>query len=125
MTKRLRKDAGDKPQADTNPASTPGDIGFLQGLRSIVEAEVQRAIQNLKPSQVIDSKYPACPTPVLKGKKFVDSDRLKLSVMVDRVLIDEIKMAGIETGRSYSEIVNSALWFYFQKPPLSFQKDKK
>ncbi len=102
-----------------------GSHDFLESLRGMIQVEIKKALEAMKPSQVIDSKYPTCPTPVLKGKKFVDSDRLKLSVMVDRVLLDEIKDAGLETGRSYSEIVNAALWFYFQKPTLSFQKKEK
>ncbi|MGO8881532.1 MAG: hypothetical protein ACLPVO_15410 [Desulfomonilaceae bacterium] len=124
MPRRSKRDDRDKAQADSKSVSAPGDIsgGFLEGLRGMIEIEVQRAIQNLKPSEMIDAKYPPGPQPKLVGKKFLNTERLKLSVMIDKNLYEAIQDCGKETSRSYSDIVNSALWFYFQKPKLSFQE---
>ncbi len=109
----------DKADIQTDPKN--GSHDFLESLRGMIQAEVQRAIQDLKPSQVSGGKYPMAPQPKLKGKKFLNSERVKLSVMVDKNLYKQVLTAGRETSRSYSQIVDAALWHYFGKPKLSFE----
>lgn len=64
-----------------------------------------------------------CPRPSIIGKK-KSGQREKLATTCDKALFD-LLMAKYEEGYSISHIVDSALWQFFDRPELSFQKTDK
>ena len=88
----------------------------------LVRNEVERILINRTSLIGSDSKYPMAPQAPLLGKKF-SGKRVKLGVTVDEVLDELVMDAAKELRQPYGQIVDNALWLYFGKPLLSFQKD--
>ena len=65
-------------------------------------------------------KLEKCPRPTKSQK----ADRVKLAITMDRVLNDKLQEL-YQEGYSISHIIDSALWLYLGKIPLSFQLEPK
>lgn len=57
-----------------------------------------------------------------KGKKFY-SERNKLSVTIDAELLELVEDTAKSMGVPVSRVVESAVWKFYDKPLLSFQKE--
>ena len=57
----------------------------------------------------------------MKSKK---GSRTKMAITLDTALYDELQ-ALYQKGYSISHILDSAVWLYLGKPPLSFEKEDK
>jgi hypothetical protein len=60
-----------------------------------------------------------CPRPI-KGQQ---ARRVKAAITLDGVLYDKLQEV-YQEGYSISHIIDSALWLYFDKPTLSFEKEQ-
>ena len=61
------------------------------------------------------------PPPPKQGKRFM-AERDKISVTIDSSLMDLVEETAAGLGVPVSRVVESAVWKYFDKPSLSFQK---
>jgi hypothetical protein len=59
-----------------------------------------------------------CPRPLEKGGK-----RVKLAITLDEEIYKRLQEAYTD-GYQISHIIDSSLWAFFEKPPLSFQLEK-
>ena len=91
-------------------------------IRELVRSEVEKILINRTNLISSDIKYPMVPQAPLLGKK-LSGKRVKMGVTVDEVLDELVMDAAKELRQTYGQIVDNALWLYFGKPLLSFQKD--
>ena len=65
-----------------------------------------------------DMELELCPrNPKKKG------NRVKLAITMDRVLYDKIQQL-YQKGYSVSHLIDSGMWVYFGRPPLSFENQE-
>jgi len=88
----------------------------------LVRNEVERILINRTNLISSDSKYPIAPQAPLVGKK-LSGERVKLGVTIDKILNQLLVDAAKELRQPYGQVIDNALWLYFRKPLLSFQKD--
>ena len=88
----------------------------------LVRNEVERILINRTSLISSDSKYPIAPQAPLIGKK-LSGERVKLGVTIDKILNQLMVDAAKELRQPYGQVIDNALWLYFGKPLLSFQKD--
>jgi hypothetical protein len=88
----------------------------------LVRNEVERILINRTSLISSDSKYPIAPQAPLVGKK-LSGERVKLGVTIDKILNQLLMDAAKELRQTYGQVIDNALWLYFSKPLLSFQKD--
>ena len=88
----------------------------------LVRNEVERILINRTNLISSDSKYPIAPQAPLIGKK-LSGERVKLGVTIDKILNQLLMDAAKELSQTYGQVIDNALWLYFGKPLLSFQKD--
>ena len=111
------------PHSDDARASKRIPDKYIEKLRQIAREEVNKALAELqKPLISSESKYPMAPQPKLIGKKLENAKRVKLSVIIDEELAELIKVAARELNKPYSQVIDNALYYYFNQPILSFQK---
>ena len=87
----------------------------------LVQNEVERILINRTSLISSDSKYPIAPQAPLIGKK-LSGERVKLGVTIDKILNQLVVDVAKELSQTYGQVIDNALWLYFGKPILSFQK---
>lgn len=91
----------------------------FQRLRELICKQAPETIQKLMACM---SDMPELSPPSPKdGKRFL-AERDKLSVTIDTALLDLVEETAADLGVPMSRVVESAVWQFYDKPPLSFQK---
>lgn len=91
----------------------------FQRLRELICKQSPETIEKLMACM---SDMPELSPPAPKnGKRFL-AEREKLSVTIDAALLDLLEETADVLGVPMSRVVESAVWQFYDKPPLSFQK---
>lgn len=107
-----REDDDEKLQADPR----------FRKLAALLQGRPRSAVERfLSYCRDLPELSPASPK---KGKKF-ESERDKLSVTIDAELLELVEETAESMGVPVSRVVESAIWKYYNKPLLSFQKESE
>ena len=87
---------------------------LLDRLRKQSPDQIQRL------QEFLDNLPSLAPYPPRRGHKFV-ADRDRISVTIDRNLVKLLEDKRKSLGLSMSRVVETAVWRYFDQPPLSFE----
>jgi len=94
----------------------------FQRLREMICKQSPETIEQLM-SCMRDMPELSPPSPK-EGKRFL-AERDKLSVTIDTALLDLLEETAADLGIPVSRVVESAVWQFYDKPPLSFQKSSE
>ena len=97
------------------------------------DANFQRLAAQLRsqPPEVIQELLARCgdipelaPTSPKEGKRFV-ADRDKVSITIDSALLELVEETATSLDVPVSRIVETAVWQFYHRPALSFQKESE
>jgi len=112
------------PEDDRPPAAfitRPEFQAAIEEMKEMIE-RVKAGIEIGQTAQKVSEERPALsPAPPLAGKKMT-VQRSKLGVTIDRILMEKLEEESKKRGISMSRMVDTVVWYYFGKPPLSFQQ---